>query len=156
MSDPLDPSALLLLLPTLLPRSTSSPLPHPTDLIAALVHTIHTSLGFRLTSSPSQVSQTSQSDPTSQGVAASSTNEQEVDDGASDTDTAVDNDEEPSTIENALSTGWNSRGEDTYILEYRHAQSSMVFRVRVGKMGGRVQIDATAEVIYLSARVDGH
>lgn len=141
MPDPLDTQALLLLLPTLLPHSTSSPLPRPTDVIAALVHTIHTSLDFRLTPSSNETLQTNT-------AAAAAPVETEVDDGASDTDTAVDNDEGVSNVENALGEGWNERGEDTYKLEYRHAQSSMVFRVRVGRMGGRVQIDATAEVSF--------
>ena len=69
-----------------------------------------------------------------------------MDDGASDTDTAVDNDDDGTSVDNALNSGWNDRGEDTYSFEYKHEQSSMTFRVRVGKMGGRVQIDATAEV----------
>jgi proteasome inhibitor subunit 1 (PI31) len=43
-SNILDPSALLSLLPTLLPPSLSS----PQDAIAALLHTIMSTLGFRL------------------------------------------------------------------------------------------------------------
>ena len=136
MSDPLDVNNILELLPTLLPRSTSSPLPHTTDALAALVHTIHTSLAFRLIRPPNE-------DPTE----ASSTQEQhDFDDGASETTTAVDQDEMEGDVEGRLWTGWNHRAEDSYSFEYKHEQSSMVFRLRVGRMGGRVQIDAMAEV----------
>lgn len=140
MTDPLDPHAVLLTLPTLLPRSTSSPLPHPTDVIAALVHTLHASLDFRLTNQAAPL------DTTAPNASATDDRSKDVDDGASETETAVDNEEEGTQGEHALPDGWNSRGEDTYNFEYRHAQSSLTFRVRVGKMGGRVQIDATAEV----------
>ncbi|KAK1924402.1 PI31 proteasome regulator N-terminal-domain-containing protein [Papiliotrema laurentii] len=139
MTDPLDPRAVLLTLPTLLPRSTSSPLPHPTDVIAALVHTLHASLDFRLTNQAAPL------DTTAPNASATDDRSKDVDDGASETETAVDNEEEGTQGEHALPDGWNSRGEDTYNFEYRHAQSSLTFRVRVGKMGGRVQIDATAE-----------
>ena len=143
MPDPLDFRALLELLPILLPRSTSSPLPRPTDVVAALVHAIHTSLNFRISQSTSKGSQPTGS---SRASDTTSTEEREVDDGASDTDTAVDNDDDGTSVDNALNSGWNDRGEDTYSFEYKHEQSSMTFRVRVGKMGGRIQIDATAEV----------
>ena len=136
MSDPLDVNNILELLPTLLPRSTSSPLPHTTDALAALVHTIHTSLAFRLIRPPNEDS-----------TEASSTQEQhDFDDGASETTTAVDQDEMDGDVEGRLWTGWNHRAEDSYSFEYKHEQSSMTFRLRVGRMGGRVQIDTMAEV----------
>jgi proteasome inhibitor subunit 1 (PI31) len=142
MSDLLDPQALLLLLPTLLPNSTSSPLPNPTDALAALVHTIHTTLGFRLVT-PVEA-------PSMQNAAA--TREREIGDTASETETAVEDEdagEGDGGIGGSLPQGWNARGEDSYIFEYRHPQSAMVFRVRVGRMGGRVQIDGMAEVSLL-------
>lgn len=138
MSDPLDTTVLLILLPTLLPRSTSSPFPHPTDAIAALVHTIHTNLDFRLISS------------TTTPITATTLEQRhaggDIDDGASDTATAVEAEEDTGPVEGQLPPGWNARGEDSYVFEYRHGQSAMTFRVRVGRMGGRVQIDAMAEV----------
>ncbi len=141
MPDPLDPRVLLILLPTLFPRSNSSPLPNPTDALAALVHTIHTTLDFRLV--PSNITTA----PTTAAVAENAAAEADVDDGASETTTAVDADEDTTFApEGQLPAGWNARGEDSYVLEYRHAQSAMTFRVRVGRMGGRVQIDAMAEV----------
>jgi hypothetical protein len=144
MPDPLDTNHILELLPTLLPRSTSSPLPHTTDALAALVHTIHTALSFRLIRPAEQ----------EQEAVAPHAREQEADfdDGASETTTAVDQDEaEGDDVEGRLWTGWNHRAEDSYSFEYKHEQSSMTFRLRVGRMGGRVQIDAMAEVsIYNS------
>ncbi|KAK4684785.1 proteasome inhibitor subunit 1 (PI31), partial [Tremellales sp. Uapishka_1] len=136
MSNPLGAHSLLILLTTLLPQSTSSPLPHPTDAIAALVHTVHTALGFRLVSPlPASIpsSQTTETDP-------------DIDDGASETPTAVE-EETPvnEAAEGRLPEGWNARGEDSYAFEYRHEQSAMTFRIRVGRMGGRVQIDGMAE-----------
>jgi len=72
--------------------------------------------------------------------------QQDFDDGASETTTAVDQDEAEGDVEGRLWTGWNHRAEDSYSFEYKHEQSSMTFRLRVGRMGGRVQIDAMAEV----------
>lgn len=139
MPDPLDASNILYLLPTLLPRSTSSPLPHTTDALAALVHTIHTALHFRLI----RPATLDESDPSSQEQP-----QQDFDDGASETTTAVDQDEAEGDVEGRLWTGWNHRAEDSYSFEYRHEQSSLTFRLRVGRMGGRVQIDAMAEVCF--------
>ncbi|CAD6572482.1 MAG: hypothetical protein TREMPRED_000561 [Tremellales sp. Tagirdzhanova-0007] len=133
----LDALALLILFPTLLPRSTSSPLPNPTDAIAALVHTIHTTLGFRLIPSINI--------PLTGPALQDRPTEEDFDDGASETATAVDLEEDVGATEGQLPTGWNARGEDSYVFEYRHSQSAMSFRVRVGRMGGRVQIDAMAE-----------
>jgi hypothetical protein len=137
MADPLDTNKLLRELPTRLPRSTSSPLARPTDVIAALVHTIHAALDFRLV----DVTQ-----PQQAGTSRTPQPEVDVDDNASDTATAVENEDDAAPAEGTLPVEWNSRGEDTYTFEYKHDQSSMTFRVRVGRMGGRVQIDATAEV----------
>ena len=142
----LDALALLILFPTLLPRSTSSPLPNPTDAIAALVHTIHTTLGFRLIPSINI--------PLTGPALQDRPTEEDFDDGASETATAVDLEEDVGATEGQLPTGWNARGEDSYVFEYRHSQSAMSFRVRVGRMGGRVQIDAMAEVdLSLDRRV---
>jgi proteasome inhibitor subunit 1 (PI31) len=128
MPDPLDVNHILELLPTLLPRSTSSPLPHTTDALAALAHTIHTALHFRLI--PPASTQGTESEGQEQ-------TQHDFDDGASETTTAVDG---------RLWTGWNHRAEDSYSFEYMHEQSSLTFRLRVGRMGDRVQIDAMAEV----------
>ena len=136
MSDPLEPQRILNRLQTLLPRSTSSPLPHPTDAIAALVHAIHTSLLFRVVAPALVLSD--------EGLQQHNNS---MDDGASETSTAVEPEgQETGDVENRLWTGWNHRAEDSYGFEYKHPQSSLTFRVRVGRMGGRVQIDATAEV----------
>lgn len=142
MSDPLDTTNLLRSLLALLPRASDSPLRNPTDAIAALVHTIHTALDFRLIN-PAPAANTTSSSNT-----AASGEEEDTDDAASETATAVDQDE-GSDVPNQLAEGWNARGEDSYVFEYRHEQSSMVFRVRIGRMGGRVQIDAMAEVCLL-------
>ena len=153
MTNPLAPDIILGLLPTLLPRSTSSPLPHPTDAIAALAHAIHTALDFRLVPSPQGQG------ITEQNLAAHAAASTDIDDGASEA-TAVEADGEADAqpVEGQLPQGWNSRGEDSYVFQYRHAQSSMTFRVRVGRMGGRVQLDAMAEVrrwLACSSMADG-
>ncbi|WVR07238.1 hypothetical protein IAU60_004279 [Kwoniella sp. DSM 27419] len=157
MSDPLDTSRLLKVLPQLLPRGTSSPLPKPTDSVTALVHTIHTSLRFRLVHSDRvNVSGTGEASTSSAQDAGQDENtDVDIDDGASETTTAVDADEAeqggdgPSNSrtsdENRLEVGWKDRGEDSYTFRYRHEQSAMSFHVRVGRMGGRVQVDAMAE-----------
>jgi hypothetical protein len=141
MPDPLDVNHILELLPTLLPRSTSSPLPHTTDALAALAHTIHTALHFRLIRPASPQATDSEEQEETQ---------HDYDDGASETTTAVDQDEDEAEgegdVEGRLWTGWNHRAEDSYSFEYRHEQSSLTFRLRVGRMGGRIQIDAMAEV----------
>ena len=103
------------------------------------MHTIHTSLGFRLI-----VPAETTPNPTA-AATAESASDVDIDDGASETPTAVDAEEEAGTVEGQLLPGWNARGEDSYVFEYRHAQSAMTFRVRVGRMVGRVQIDAMAE-----------
>ncbi|WWD17489.1 hypothetical protein CI109_101930 [Kwoniella shandongensis] len=148
MSNPLDTTTLLRSLPDLLPRSTTSPLPKPTDVIAALVHTIHTSLQFRLISPTSS----SSDEPNITSAAVAEISEGDIDDGASETATAVDDQEQQDSEQvsgggsgGRLGEGWNSRGEDGYSFEYKHEQSALTFRVRVGRMGGRVQIDAMAE-----------
>jgi hypothetical protein len=141
MSDPLDTNRILDLLPTLLPRSTSSPLPHTTASLAALVHAIHTALSFRLVRPADQQGDQGEED------APDSRHEHDFDDGASETTTAVDQDEAGGDdVEARLWNGWNHRAEDSYSFTYKHEQSSMTFRLRVGRMGGRVQIDGMAEV----------
>lgn len=142
----LDADALLLLLPTLLPLSTSSPLPHPTDSVAALVHTIHTQLGFRLLPSAGQAAAPEAGPSHAGGPAEPETTGDNEDDDMSETTTAVDpNEDTGSGVANVLPAGWNARGEDAYSFEYRHEQSSMTFRVRVGRMGNRVTVDGMAE-----------
>ncbi|WVQ99215.1 hypothetical protein IAU59_006347 [Kwoniella sp. CBS 9459] len=202
MSDPLSTPALLNLLPRLLPPSTSSPLPYPTDAVAALVHAIHVALEFRLVQP--QGSQASGQEPQAQAqaqrhqggdVSAANQNQNQtqdedrsgsaeharagagtgnddidvdvdVDDGASETTTAVDPETDAdaeaadanvnvnvasgsarpqNVLENRLREGWNARGEESYTFQYRHGQSALSFRVRIGRMGGRVQVDAMAE-----------
>lgn len=163
MPNPLDPTSLLALLLTLLPTSSSSPLQRPTDDVAALVHAIHTALDFRLIPIP----QSGSSNPDSAAEQASAPashqdrnkntveTETDIDDTASETPTAVDQEEESvnqsAHVEGRLSPSWNARGEEAYTFEYRHAQSAMVFRIRVGRMGGRIQIDGMAEVGWFHA-----
>lgn len=138
MSDPLNAASLLGLLPTLLPQETTSPLPLSTDAIAALVHTIHTALQFRLVSpAPQPADDSSKLEQLGSGG--------DNDDAMSEV-TAVEQEDNSQPPVGRLAEGWNSRGEDSYSFQYRHDQSAMNFRVRVGKMGNRAQIDAMAEV----------
>ncbi|OWZ60398.1 hypothetical protein C356_00049 [Cryptococcus neoformans c45] len=137
MSDPLNAASLLGLLPTLLPQETTSPLPLSTDAIAALVHTIHTALQFRLVSpAPQPADDSSKLEQLGSGG--------NNDDAMSEV-TAVEQEDNSQPPVGRLAEGWNSRGEDSYSFQYRHDQSAMNFRVRVGKMGSRAQIDAMAE-----------
>ncbi|WVF71666.1 hypothetical protein IAT40_006474 [Kwoniella sp. CBS 6097] len=175
MSDPLSTNTLLSILPRLLPGSTTSPLPNPADAVAALVHAIHTSLGFRLiqsqpqpqpqTQTPSQEAnegRTGHDDRNAWLSAGADAEDIDVDDGASETTTAVDPEAEQdqeqeqeqeqgnntggaNVAENRLREGWNARGEESYTFQCRHGQSSLSFRIRIGRMGGRVQVDAMAE-----------
>lgn len=142
MADPLDLRALLALVSSLAPSvHGSSPLQRPTDAAVALVHAIHTGLGFRLVpSTPTQHEAATgvQDEPTEADAGGD-------DDARSETTTAVDPDE-GQPPENVLPASWNARGEDSYMFEYRHAQSAMTFRVRVGRMGNRIQVDAMPEV----------
>lgn len=138
MSGPLNTASLLSLLPTLLPQGTTSSLPHSTDAIAALVHTIHAALQFRLVSPAPQPAEDNSKleQPGSSG---------DNDDTMSEV-TAVEQEDSSQPPAARLAEGWNSRGEDSYSFQYRHDQSAMNFRIRVGKMGNRAQIDAMAEV----------
>ncbi len=142
MTDPLDPRALLALVASLAPSvHGSSALPRATDAAAALVHAIHTALDFRLapgTPTPQTQHGDVQDEPTDGDASVD-------DDARSETTTAVDPDEGQAP-ENVLPANWNARGEDSYMFEYRHPQSAMTFRVRVGRMGNRIQIDGMPEV----------
>ncbi|OCF42795.1 hypothetical protein I317_03397 [Kwoniella heveanensis CBS 569] len=172
MSDPLSSTTLLDLLPRLLPASarTTSPLPQPSDAVAALVHAIHVSLEFRLVRQQPQGGNGESDSAVRVGTGAGADDgvgggtddiDIDIDDGASETTTAVDPDadidaEQGNTnadangsrlniAENRLGEGWNSRGEESYTFQYRHGQSALSFRIRIGRMGGRVQVDAMAE-----------
>ncbi|KAG8887019.1 hypothetical protein FRB98_000644 [Tulasnella sp. 332] len=106
MSDPLDPSALISKLPTLLPKDVQV-LAKPQDGLAALLHTTMISLGFRLVAlddeSPSQ----------------------EIADGT-------------------LPEAWNKSSPDVYSFRYKHDQSSLVFFLKIVKLGTRVVIHGIA------------
>jgi len=99
-------------------NNSSSPITisNSTSLIALLVHAIHTSLGFR---------QTRPAPPT-------------ID---SDGNTSQD-----PLQRNRVNKEWfesNSK-EESFAFEYRHDQSSLVFQVRIGRLGGRTVINAVA------------
>lgn len=115
MSDPLAPSALLSTLLSLLPAQVTA-LDNATASIALLAHAIHTSLGFRLVKPASAFS-----DPES----SSSSDPQ---------------------VRNKLTKDWVDRqsGEESFALSYRHEQSSLLFEVRIGRLGGRIVVNAVA------------
>lgn len=91
-----------------------SSLPNATAAIALLSHAIHTSLGFRL-----------------------------VKPAGIDEEASASND--PNT-RNKLAKDWidRSSGDDSFAFSYRHEQSSLLFEVRVGRLGGRTVINAVA------------
>lgn len=101
--------------------STSIILKNSTSLIALLIHSIHTSLGFRQTRPAPPI----------------------ID---SDGNTSQD-----SLQRNKLNKQWfdNSSNEESFAFEYRHDQSSLVFQVRIGRLGGRTVINAVAVEVSL-------
>lgn len=161
---------LLELLPLLIPasRTTSSTpsasgpstkLLHPTDAVAALVHAIQTALKFRLVIPPGQVA-----DDLGDrlGVNDHTKDADGGDDTRSEADTAVEDDDEgeagngseastvyvtnQEVVANILPQSWNARGEDAYTFSYKHEQSGMTFMVKVGRLGGRINVTGMAEV----------
>ncbi|SPO26843.1 uncharacterized protein UTRI_04156_B [Ustilago trichophora] len=124
MTDLLDPSALLHVLPQLLPTTSSSFEPQlrsPSDALAALIHTILTRLDFRLT-----------------GLAE--------DDRLPPSVTATtDSDSTPtSTSSNKLPAEWNAKGPDHYSFRYKHHQSSLDYLVKIVKLGNKAVIHGIA------------
>ena len=160
MSNPIGARQLLQALPALLAQ-TDWPLSQPADAAAALVHTIHIALGFRLISPAAPPRPSGPGDASSGGRGPTSTaapNEEsgdaengDHDDTQSEatyvnTDTGDTDPEGSGHVEGRLADDWNAHGEGSYVLEYAHEQSSMRFRIRVGRMGGLVQVDAMAAV----------
>jgi hypothetical protein len=135
----------------------------PTDLAAVLVHAIHTSLEFRLvrpitpSGSRNQSADTEEQDDDE----GQQRRGEDTEDTVSETETAVNDDQalqgqsSSSSLdtrfvrlatEARLPSGWNDRGEDSYTFTYKHEQSGLSFIVRVGRMGGRVNVSGMAEV----------
>ena len=139
-------------LPHLLAQ-TDWPLSQPADAAAALVHTIHIALGFRLVR-PAAPLPHARGDETHTGDAEEHhvgvENQDDSQSEATYVNPDTDNDGEPGAPPPAgrLADDWNAHGEGSYVFEYKHEQSSMEFMIRVGRMGGRVQVDAVAGVSY--------
>jgi len=89
-------------------------LDNATAAIALLAHAIHTALGFRLVKPAATDSE-----------ASSSTDPQ---------------------VRNKLSKDWVDRasGDESFALSYRHEQSSLLFEARIGRLGGRIVVNAVA------------
>ena len=118
MTDILDPSALLHVLPSLLPSSSALPsstplLRHPSDALAALIHTIMTRLDFRLT-------------------------------GLSETDRLATPASDTSSSSSKLPANWNTGGPDHYSFRYKHHQSSLDYLVKLVKLGNKMVIHGIA------------
>lgn len=132
MTDPLSPDSLHIILRNIIASdastSTSSSsnsandatLSNATSLIAALAHSIHTSLGFR------------QIRPKPQGE---------------ERESSVD-----PLIRNRLSSEWWKRcsEDESFEFQYRHDQSSLIFQIRISRLGGRTVVNAVA------VEVSGH
>ena len=165
MSDPTSTSTLQQLVPYLLPErgQAGSTLTAPTDLAAVLVHAIHTSLEFRLVrpTTPSGSRNHSADIEEQDEDEGQQRREEDTEDTVSETETAVNDDQAPQgqsssssldarfvrlATEARLPSGWNDRGEDSYTFTYKHEQSGLSFIVRVGRMGGRVNVSGMAEV----------
>lgn len=148
----MDSQALLSLAQFLLPAGPGTSLKHPTDLIALYIHAIQVAVNFRLDPPTSD----------SQSEARDTSGEGDDDDAVSESATAVadDNVNDSSsaqfptslgiTMEHALQSRlpqeWNDRGENSYTFNYRHAQSSLGFVVKVGKIGSRISVMGMVEV----------
>lgn len=150
----MDTQALVALAQFLLPTGPGPSLKHPTDLIALFIHAIQVAVNFRL--DPPANNQQSEPQDDKEG---------ENDDTVSESDTAVGDDENDASpppfpaslgisleqaLQSRLPRDWNSRGEDSYTFSYRHAQSSMGFVVKAGKIGGRVSVMGMVEVSLFS------
>lgn len=88
-----------------------------TSLISLLIHSIHTSLGFR------------QTRPTPPKI-----------------DSEGNNTSQEPLERNKITKEWfnNCSNEESFYFEYRHDQSSLVFQVRIGRLGGRTVVNAVA------------
>ncbi|PWZ00350.1 hypothetical protein BCV70DRAFT_109337 [Testicularia cyperi] len=130
MSDPLDPSALLSVLPTLLPNpeaaSTSSTvgIRNPQDALAAMIHTIMSRLDFRLV-----------------GLADDDRLQQPEPDSGTSADASTSR---SSAGINKLPASWNEKGPEHYTFRYKHDQSSLDYLVKLVKLGGKALIHGIA------------
>lgn len=115
MSNPLSPATLQAVLKDVLPRETT--LPNTTSVIAGLAHSIHTSLGFRLVKPKAEVEQTGEGTPSSS-----------------------------SNTKHRLPPSWFQRSseEESFAISYRHEQSSLLFEIRVHRLGSRTMVNAVA------------
>lgn len=145
----MDTQGILALAQFLRPTGSGPSLVHSTDLIALVIHSIQVAVNFRLNPPTNDLQSEAKED-----------DGRDDDDAVSESDTAVGDDDDSCSprfpaslgitpedaLQSRLPTGWNSRGEDSYTFTYRHAQSSMGFVVKVGKIGGRVSVMGMAEV----------
>lgn len=114
MANPLLPDKLAPLLIELLP--VNAVLSNPASAIAALAHATHTSLGFRLTK------------PAPQANNAGEEAQNEL------------------SQRNKLAGTWFERcsEDESFAISYRHEQSSLLFELRIGRLGGRIVVNAVA------------
>lgn len=139
--NPLDPSAVLETLPTLLPRdSASSPatLRTPQDGLAALFHTALARLDFRLIGLTEDDRLSDYAQPSQPSASASGSAEASA---STSTDSAPP---VPASQANILPPAWNRNGPESYTLRYRHDQSSLTFLIKLLRMSTRVLVHASA------------
>ena len=124
MAAPLAPDTLAALITQLLPANAV--LSNSASAIAVLAHAIHSSLGFRLVkAAPPPV--TGPEETVSQ---------------------------QPSQ-QNKLASSWFERcaEDESFATSYRHEQSSLLFEVRIGRLGGRIVVNAVAVEVRMFAEV---
>jgi hypothetical protein len=116
MANPLSPDTLQDLIKQLLPDDVGS-LRNAATAIALLAHAIHTSLGFRLVKPAVTRSEDS--------------------DGNNNNDAKA---------QNKLPKDWLERNaeDESFALSYRHEQSSLLFEVRITRLGTRLVVNAVA------------
>ncbi|KAK9898085.1 hypothetical protein P389DRAFT_65582 [Cystobasidium minutum MCA 4210] len=97
-------------------NASSITLANTTSLIALLVHSIHTSLGFR------------QTRPAPPNIDSEGSTSQDP------------------LVRNKVRQDWfdGKSEEESFSFEYRHEQSSLVFQVRIARLGGRTVVNAVA------------
>jgi len=120
MANPLSPETLQDLIKQLLPDDVGS-LRNAATAIALLAHAIHTSLGFRLV----KPAVTRSEDP------AGNNNDAKA--------------------QNKLPNDWLERNaeDESFALSYRHEQSSLLFEVRITRLGTRLVVNAVAVEVRL-------
>lgn len=166
-TSPISPSQVLSILPSLLPtqRSPTDPtatIARETDAVVLLIHGIHSQLGFKITGGDDeQTNDTDQGEEVTESGAGDAAGQAQAESQAQDdttstfseTPTAINpsssfpnNTNNPTTSSSTTSSPnplprlWSHKGEDSYTLLYTHPTSSLSILIKIGRIGGRVNV----------------